>query len=227
MVESKDQWTSSLLAMTRTPSRASTYLDDRLKFTNHLARQLMEGVGGCSRVVYGVWLDGHKKPIYIGQTADAHRRLWDLPIGESHHLSNSFPPEIWRRVVVVQWGHLFRELGDGCVPIFAGLRDMGVAEETKQLKVIGLGLEHLLQSRDRPLMNRRTKRRDGTWGQVNWSRSASLGARAAPFLGPLFGKVDEVWKALVSARPRRNGAARTMPGGLSVYPSMVRVRFSA
>ncbi len=178
-------------------------------------------------MVYGVWLDGHKLPVYIGQTADAHRRLWDLPIGESHHLSNSFPPEIWRRVVVVQWGYLLEEAKNDCRPILAGLRDMGVVDEAKQLKVIGLGLEHLLQSRDRPLMNRRTKRRDGTWGQVNWSKSASFGARAAPLLGTLFDKVDEVWKALCTARPRRNGAVRTMPGGLAVYPSMARGRFSA
>lgn len=70
--------------------------------------------------------------------------MWDLPIGESHHLANSFPPEIWTRVVVVYWGQLietrpglFAEIAEYVLPFV----DSVVSEAGP---VIGLGLEFLL-----------------------------------------------------------------------------------
>ncbi len=222
--ETRNQWLSSLLSMTQTPELASSLLDDRLRFTTLVAQQLTHEMKNEQQVVYGVWLVGHSHPVYIGQTTDAHRRLWDLPIGESHHLSNSFPPEIWGRVIVVRWGAILMKNEMKYRSIFRHIEEMGIVGRTGQLKAIGLGLEHLLQSRDKPLMNCRTKRRDGTWRQVNWSNSRSVGARVAPFLSPLFHEVDEVWQTASSVAPSENGTSKVVSDGLAVFPSLLRGR---
>ncbi len=227
MPDPHDRWLDSLLAMTMTPEQASKYLDGRLEFTTLIAQQLTLGAGREPQVVYGVWLEAHNEPVYIGQTTDGPRRMWDLPIGESHHLSNSFPPEIWGRIVVVHWGDLLRRHQAEFTHIIEHLEDGGFTEPAKQLEAIGLGLEHLLQSRDRPLMNRRTKRRDGTWRNVSWSGSGSRGARAAPHLGALFNRVDAVWQALCTNSPSPDGATQIVDGGVAVYPSLLRRRHSA
>jgi hypothetical protein len=56
-------------------------------------------------VLYGVYIAGGGL-LYVGQTHDAWRRLRDLPVGESHHLATTVPPETWERVAVVQWPEL-------------------------------------------------------------------------------------------------------------------------
>ncbi len=227
MPDPHDQWIASLLSMTGTPELASTFLDGRLEFTTQVAQELSRSSEGEPHVVYAVWIETHDVPVYIGQTENGPRRMWDLPIGESHHLSNSFPPEIWGRIVVVRWGELLRKYEPDLEPVFLGLESAGFTETAQQWEAIGLGLEHLLQSRDRPLMNRRTKKRDGSWRTVTWSGSRSRGARAAPHLGPLFEKVDEVWKVLCSTAPGPDGATLIVDHGLAVFPALLRRRFSA
>src|SRR4051812_35553868 len=88
-----------------TIAEAREHLRRRFSFTSAVGRALVNGLstGTDGSIVYGVWLHGLEPPIYIGQSTEANRRLWDLPIGESHHLSNTFPPEMWSRIVVVQW----------------------------------------------------------------------------------------------------------------------------
>jgi hypothetical protein len=44
--------------------------------------------------LYGVYIAGPGL-IYVGQTGQAERRLRDLPVGESHHIAATVPPEIW------------------------------------------------------------------------------------------------------------------------------------
>ena len=63
--------------------------------------------GSCRdrQALYGVYLPGSGL-CYVGQTQEAKRRLRDLPIGESHHLAMTAPPELWTRVIVVQWAEL-------------------------------------------------------------------------------------------------------------------------
>ena len=62
--------------------------------------------------VYGVYVTGAGL-LYVGQTRDARRRLRDLPVGESHHLATTVPPEIWERVLVIQWPALITHPGAG------------------------------------------------------------------------------------------------------------------
>ena len=59
--------------------------------------------------VYGVYVTGAGL-LYVGQTRDARRRLRDLPVGESHHLATTVPPETWERVLVIQWPALITRI---------------------------------------------------------------------------------------------------------------------
>ncbi len=97
-----EDWVQIVRNLTGTVRSALEYRQLRSKSSAEIARTILQAVG-CSEaramvppnsipaVVYGVWLDGHSQhePVYIGQTRDAARRLWDLPIGESHHLANT------------------------------------------------------------------------------------------------------------------------------------------
>lgn len=64
--------------------------------------------GTAGPVLYGVFASGAGL-CYVGQTQEAERRLRDLPVGESHHLANTVPPEVWERVVVIRWPLLLCE----------------------------------------------------------------------------------------------------------------------
>jgi hypothetical protein len=168
--------------------------------------------------VYGVWLERHVQPVYIGQTLEGRRRLWDLPIGESHHLANSFPPEIWSRVVVVYWDVLLQQCPHLTERIISMLLSDGISD--KSYAAIGLGLEFLLQRQFQPLFNRRKKRRDGSWRVVDWESSESLGALAAQHLGEFFPQVAHVWGTLAALPPGPDGVA-SLPGGRVVFPGSV------
>ncbi len=121
-------------------------------------------------MVYGVWLDWGL--LYVGQTIEAERRLRDLPIGESHHLANTFPPELWSSVVVIAW----TELPEARLV-------------QRDVKDCGLALEHSLQAWAKPLTNSSRRTPNGSWRHVDWARSSSVGARAAAEIGPLFESV--------------------------------------
>jgi hypothetical protein len=146
-------------------------------------------------VLYGIWLDWGL--IYIGQTREAERRLKDLAVGESHHLANTFPPEIWSRVVVLPWPRL------GSAP----QETEGLSEED-----VGLGLEYGLQSLLSPLANASRRTSAGTWRSVDWTGSRSRGARAYRQIGELFAEVKEVWDQAESWSPGRNA----LPAGCHV-----------
>jgi hypothetical protein len=132
--------------------------------------------------LYGVWLRWGL--LYVGQTAEAERRLRDLAIGESHHLANTFPPEIWDRVVVVAWPQLAE--ADALV-------------ERLGTKTVGLALEHHLQSRATPLANAARRTSEGGWRVVDRTRSASVGARAATEVKPLLDAVEALWEMAATA----------------------------
>lgn len=206
MSDSQTQWLEAIRGMTATPQSAAAYLDRRLLFTTAVAGLLSHSDPACDQLLYGVWLDGHSDPIYIGQTTDGRRRLWDLPIGESHHLGNSFPPEIWSRVVVVYWGR-----------ILTANHELVTTSEASRAD-IGLGLEFLLQKQIQPLFNRRKKRRDGAWRDVSWNNSGSIGAKVAPSLMELFDEVMLAWKELSSAVPNDEAKIEQVTGRV-VFPS--------
>jgi hypothetical protein len=126
--------------------------------------------------VYGVWLGWGL--LYVGQTQEAERRLRDLAIGESHHLANTFPPEIWHLVVVVAWPEL---------PQAQQLMD------SLPSKLIGLALEHRLQLWLKPLANSSRRTTTGSFRDVDWSASQSLGAQNADRIEQLYDAVRTAW----------------------------------
>jgi hypothetical protein len=193
MNHDRSGWLAALLGATRTEAAATGWLDTRFAFTSRVATKLCEPIQGKpdTHVVYAVWLRGqHQRPVYIGQSADPLRRLNDLPIGESHHLSNSFPPEIWERVLVVDWESMVPDKGS----LAQSLRDNGLHSPTKgAMDIVGLGIEFHLQQDIKPMFNARKKLRGGSWRQTDFTRSGSLGARAAgiPGVRQLAGRIAE------------------------------------
>jgi hypothetical protein len=215
------QWLAAIRAMTATPEQATGYLDRRLRFTTEVARSLSHSDAASDALVYGVWLAGHSAPIYIGQTTEGRRRLWDLPIGESHHLANSFPPEIWQRVVVVYWGQILARRAEFSAEISNALSGIAGNNPTDVTQAIGLGLEFLLQQTLRPVFNGRKKKRDGSWRHVDWDTSASLGARTSEHLAPLFEEVLSVWREFASVDPNGTSVQQPNPNGRVVFPFLI------
>jgi hypothetical protein len=135
--------------------------------------------------------------------AEAERRLRDLVVGESHHLANTFPPEIWQRVVVIEWPKLAA----------ASASIAGLGQD-----VVGRALEHRLQASLRPLVNAARRRSDGGWRDVDWERSRSVGARAAAQVDNLFAAVRTLWHHAASLAP---GDQPSRPGCRVVYPALM------
>lgn len=174
-------WLESLDTLTASRDAARAWREQRYQFAYRVGEALIHaGDNGTSisgPVVYGVWLRWGL--LYVGQTIDARRRLRDLPIGESHHLANTFPPELWERIIVIAWHRLTsaREL----------LTRLGP-------KPIGLALEHRLLLHGAPLVNSSRRTTQGRWRAVDWSRSRSVGARATD-VEKLFSQVRALWVA--------------------------------
>jgi hypothetical protein len=174
------QWLAGLRALTDTRDAARLWRERRFEFAYRLGEELAGPRGDQSvvqgSVVYGIWLSWGL--LYVGQTTEASRRLRDLPVGESHHLANTFPPETWDRIVIVNWPSLPQAQ--------AVLQDV-------DRNLVGLALEHRLQLRLKPLVNAYRRTSDGGWRSIDWSTSKSRGARAATNLGELGQQVDELW----------------------------------
>jgi hypothetical protein len=200
----RDRWRQSLLELTSTEEAAHAWRRNRYEFAYRLGMELAGGGGSTSAitgsVVYGVWLNWGL--IYVGQSGEAQRRLRDLAIGESHHLGNTFPPEIWSRVIVIEWPQL-----------------SGAAAAIERLSepIVGLALEHRLQASLNPLANASRRMADGGWRIVKWSSSRSRGARAATGIDELFVSVMTAW----------NLAATCQPDDRDALPRACRVVFPA
>lgn len=173
-------WLDSLRALTGSPERAKEYRDLRFRFADEVGAVAARPLEGrpLGTVVYGVWLQGHADPVYVGQTSDASRRLYDLAIGESHHLANTYPPEIWDRLIVVDWRAVIDDAAldalESAVAVTLGT-EVEVARTT-----ISQAIEHLIQRRLRPAFNVRRKRRGlplGRWEPVDFERSRSAAVR--------------------------------------------------
>ncbi|HEY0167942.1 MAG TPA: hypothetical protein VGB75_12955 [Jatrophihabitans sp.] len=175
-------WRASLQRLTDSPESSRLWRERRYHFAHRLGEALVGAVGErppiTGAALYGVWLDWGL--LYVGQTVEAERRLRDLAIGESHHLANTFPPEIWHRVVVIAWPQLAEAV--------AVSQELGV-------KTVGLALEHHLQTWATPLANAARRTSEGGWRAVDRTRSASLGARSAGAVEPLFAVVRSLWDA--------------------------------
>ncbi|HET7233210.1 MAG TPA: hypothetical protein VFJ16_24580 [Longimicrobium sp.] len=211
-----DAWcavAASYQHLCRDARTAAAYRELRYRYTYELSRLFADGQD-WGLVVYGVWLRGHPHPVYIGQTTQAKRRLWDLPIGESHHLGFTFPPEIWERVVVMDWQKVVHEnLHRGAA--FAG----EVAE-----RAIGLALEHRLQRDANPLFNSRKKRNNGKWRDVDFTRSNGVAAQAARDLDKFYPTVKREWDELASIPIDNHSPVRGTNGRYAFFPQTVLMR---
>ncbi|RKT53200.1 hypothetical protein C8E97_1758 [Saccharothrix australiensis] len=177
-----DAWRRALGESASTKEAAEAWRHRRYRFAHRLGAALVGAQADgrpsvVGHVVYGVWLEWGL--LYVGQTGKAERRLRDLAVGESHHLANTFPPEIWHRVVVVSWPRL---------PEAAELSGVFGPGD------ISLGLEHRLQAWLGPLANASRRTSDGRWRSVDWVRSDSVGARVGRRIDRLFSAVQDVWQ---------------------------------
>lgn len=181
-----DAWLANLQELTDSPESSRRWRERRYQFARRLGDALVGASDGrppiAGAALYGVWLRWGL--LYVGQTAEAERRLRDLAIGESHHLANTFPPETWDRVVVLAWPQL---------------PEAGALTERLGTKTVGLALEHHLQSRTMPLANAARRTSQGGWRVVDRTRSASIGARAAAEVQPLFDAVEALWNTAAAS----------------------------
>lgn len=198
--EAFDRWVTGLDILTSTRDASDEWRKYRYAFAHRLGMELVnatktqESVTGPA--VYGIWLRWGL--LYVGQTTDGFRRLRDLPVGESHHLANTFPPEIWDRVVVLNW------------------RQAPEADEaltSLDESTVGLALEHELQLRVEPLANASRRTTNGGWRTVDRASSRSRGALAAPRVRVLGAAVQRVWDVAATHRlddPPLPGWARSV-----------------
>jgi hypothetical protein len=187
------RWRAAMLDSFASPERVLAWQDRRYLFAHRVgqlltrpARPVAAPVTG--HVVYGVHVAGAGL-LYVGQTGDARRRLRDLPVGESHHLATTVPPEMWERVIVVQWPEL---LPSAPVPEARAAGQLGH-------QTCGLAIEHLLQLRYRPVMTARRRSGAGEWTARHIDSSRSRGAVSSGRFPRLSEAVDTVWERLATA----------------------------
>jgi hypothetical protein len=197
-------WRHSLRQLTDSPESARAWREDRYRFAHRLGDALVGETATAPAIsgpaVYGVRLSWGL--LYIGQTTEAQRRLRDLAIGESHHLANTFPPEIWQRVVIVAW------------PSLPQAKD---ATARLGVNTVGLALEHRLQIWTQPLANASRRTSLGGWRPVDRMSSASVGAQAAAKIDALFQAVKQLWTEANDS----GGAASLSSAARCVYPDQL------
>ncbi|RAG81749.1 hypothetical protein DN069_31215 [Streptacidiphilus pinicola] len=212
-----EQWRTALGSLTSGVAELTEWQDRRFRFAHNIGALLTSDAPGeapevVGPVIYGVHLHGSGL-VYVGQTQEAERRLRDLPVGESHHLANTVPPELWERVVVVRWPSLLERLGS---------EEQRAAEALGSV-ICGLALEHRLQVRTRPPLNGRRRTRDGQWRPRRMHESHSRGAVHSAALPSLDALVWSAWNELSRLPPPSNDSARTCSDvGRVVFPSVLR-----
>lgn len=147
-----------------------------------------------------------------------------LAVGESHHLANTVPPEVWHRVVVFNWPELLPRLTE---PQRAAVAAVATT-------VVGEALEHLLlQIELQPLLNQRRRGRDGSWRDRRQGDSRSRGAITASVVGGPHHEVRDCWQRLATTRvegtdhvePAGRVAFRRNFSGRPISPLIARHRF--
>lgn len=205
-------WQASLTTLLMDASRLAQWQERRYRFAHRVGALLTEvNEDGCDvagPVLYGVFASGSGL-CYVGQTQEAERRLRDLPVGESHHLANTVPPEVWERVVVICWPQLLAE-----------------APEQEQLEVeamgsavCGLALEHTLQVATGPPLNSRRRRTSGDWQPRNIAKSRSRGAVHSQRIPGLSQLILAAWTTLSEAELPGDSAVVASSVGRVVFPS--------
>ncbi|MEV6527702.1 hypothetical protein AB0M43_37845, partial [Longispora sp. NPDC051575] len=197
-----EDWLHSLRDLTGSRELLESWQERRFAFAHRVANALVGPPGSpeiTGPVLYGVYLSGSRL-VYIGQTLDANRRLRDLLIGESHHLANTVPPELWERVVVVRWPELLDPADLVQIAVLDALPKKRSPEPRNDgLAVCGLALEHHLQLAHRPPLNSRRREAAGVWKMRNLTASKSAGAASAPRFARLCREVHDEWETLGTA----------------------------
>ncbi|MFD6530371.1 hypothetical protein [Streptomyces sp. NPDC060184] len=207
-----DAWRSALATLLGDAPLLASWQERRYRFAHRVGALLTEPAGEgpatTGPVLYGVFSSGAGL-CYVGQTQDAGRRLRDLPVGESHHLANTLPPELWERVVVIRWPLLLPAAPAG---ERTAVREMG-------MKNCGLALEHMLQIETSPPLNSRRRRSAGDWQPRNLARSRSRGALGSSSLPGLGQLVSAAWKSLAETMLPEDKAVVDTGVGRVVFPS--------
>jgi hypothetical protein len=214
-----ERWRNALLDLLHDPASIMAWQDRRYRFAYDVGQLLVgparpDAAPLAGPALYGVWVSGGGL-LYIGQTSNARRRLQDLPVGESHHLATTVPPETWERVVVVQWP----SLQAGLPP-----REARVADRLG-LRACGLAMEHRLQMTYRPVMTARRRGAAGDWRTRNLDSSRSLGAVSSAELPGLFRAVHDLWERLAGiSEPGSGQPASYLEGGRVVFPASLYLK---
>ncbi|SDF30904.1 hypothetical protein SAMN05216260_107141 [Streptomyces griseoaurantiacus] len=205
-------WRSSLTTLLGDPSLLSWWQERRYRFAHRVGVLLTEARADSSvtvgPVLYGVFASGAGL-CYVGQTQEAERRLRDLPVGESHHLANTVPPEVWERVVVIRW------------PLLLSRAPASEQMEVEAMgsSVCGLALEHAIQVATTPPLNSRRRRISGDWQPRNLTQSRSRGAIHSQRIPELSRLTLAAWKALAEAEAPKGAAVVASEVGRVVFPS--------
>lgn len=200
------------------PGSAQPWRERRYAFAHRLGEALVAQAPDSGNftgpVVYGGWLNWGLliRGSDYGWSATPARS----PVGENHHLSNTIPPELWEKVVVITWPTSLSAMNPS--------RRLESARPTSRWST---------SSRLRPghLSSGARRRRDGGWRAVNHETSRSAGATAAGNVASLFGD-PELAGCSISVkqqdwRPQSAGrATRSWPVGVKRGASQPLVRFA-
>lgn len=219
-------WAAVCRQLNADEDKARDFRARRYAFTHLLASHLIEHLpaSGDDQVIYAVYLAGkHSKPVYLGASSEGRRRLWDLPIGESHHLSNTCPPETWARVQVLHWKRLLSETGHDLDELQKRVSEVFPEKSKSALKLIGMAIEFRFQQEIRPEINILTKRRQGGFKSVDFLGSKSLQAAIARrwIDGPIFSTLLTSWTAMQAEAENCRDTKWISPFGSVLFPDRV------
>jgi hypothetical protein len=206
-------WHHALKELTGDRQRFDSWRKQRYAFAHRVGILLTEAHPPSPVVtgpaLYGVYLAGTGL-CYVGQTQEAKRRLRDLPIGESHHLAVTVPPELWTRVIVVQWAELLAPA--------AGDHDWAIAN----MKACGEALEYLLHCNFHPPINCHTRTKGGSYRERPPENSKSKAAISSASFSHLFKVVLGAWsdlEAIADPAPDDGRIADYSSYGRVIFPS--------
>lgn len=199
------------------------FLEGKYRLDHAIGAATRERLGPSSRrvasdcVVYGVMIRNLSRSVYIGETSDARRRLFDLAIGESHHLANTFPTFLWTKIIVIRWPSLMIEAELAMVA-----KELGGADGAHVLKLAGAALEHCLQQAHRPVFNVYKKSTTGLLRARALERSGRKAASLSQLIPRSYERVAKAWQQ-AEACESHTAPATTLPGGhgFVIHPQVI------